>query len=202
MRTVGTVLKHAREEQGISVAEVSEKTKIKEKFLIALEEAYWTTLPNFSIASGFVKSYAQVVGVEPALVTALLRRDFPSGGYTSVSENQEMSISSRFVWRPRATLAVSVFATLLLVGGYLFRQYMLFVAPPPLSVQTEAKKDGFLVSGKTAPSATVEVNKHPVLLEKDGSFSITLDRGDMGEHVEIRAASRSGKETVVEKPTS
>lgn len=202
MKTVGALLKNAREEKGLSVAQIADQTKIKEKFLIALEESHWATLPNFPIASGFVKSYVQIVGVDLDHALALLRRDFPAAGYSELDKTQEMPMSSRFIWTPRATVVASLAGAFLLVGIYLFHQYMLFVAPPPLSVETTKNSEGLLVSGKTAPNATVEVNKRQVLLEKDGKFTIELDSGDLGEKVEIRATSRSGKSTVVEKPTN
>ena len=81
----------------------------------------------------------------------------------------------------------------------LFRQYLLFVAPPSLSVQTKTQGENVLVSGKTLPSAIVEVDKRLILLEKDGSFSVEPDRGNLGEKVEIRATSRSGKSTVIDR---
>ncbi|MBI2590925.1 MAG: helix-turn-helix domain-containing protein [Candidatus Blackburnbacteria bacterium] len=198
MRTVGSLLKNAREEKGLGLSCVAQTTKIKEKFLIALEESYWAALPNLPIAAGFVKSYAQNVGVDTNLALALLRRDFTS---VSVSEfkSQEMPVSGRFVWTPKATVAASFLGTLLLVGGYLFRQYYLFVAPPSLSVETKPQGERFLISGKTLPSATVEVNKRPVLLEKDGAFSIVIDREEVGNKIEVKAVSRSGKSTIVEK---
>ncbi|OGY09476.1 MAG: hypothetical protein A2782_04285 [Candidatus Blackburnbacteria bacterium RIFCSPHIGHO2_01_FULL_43_15b] len=198
MRTVGSLLKNAREEKDLTLSDVAQTTKIKEKFLIALEESFWAGLPNFSIAAGFVKSYAQHVGVDTKVALALLRRDFTSTG-AKESKRQEMPVSGRFIWTPKATITASVLATLLLVGGYLFRQYLLFVAPPSLSVQTKTQGENVLVSGKTLPSAIVEVDKRLILLEKDGSFSVELDRGNLGEKVEIRATSRSGKSTVIDR---
>lgn len=194
-------MKHAREEAVLTIPEIAEKTKIKEKFLIALEESHWSTLPNFPIASGFVRSYAQAVGVDINLALALLRRDFPTGGYSNLP-TQDLPVNPRFIWTPKTTLATAIVVTLLLIGGYLFRQYMLFVAPPPLKVETSKTTNGLLVSGKTAPSATLEVNKRQVLLEKDGKFEIELDRADLGEKVEIKATSRSGKSTTVSRPSN
>lgn len=194
------MLKNAREEKGLDLSHVAQTTKVKEKFLIALEESYWAGLPNFPIAAGFVKSYAQYVGVDTNLALALLRRDFTSTGVKEL-KSQEIPVNGRFVWTPKATIAASILGMLLLVGGYLFRQYLLFVAPPSLSVQTKAEGKKILVSGKTLSSATVEVNRHPVLLDKDGDFSIAIDKGELGEKVEVKAISRSGKSTVVEKPT-
>src|SRR3989344_2578163 len=133
MRTVGTVLKEARVNLGWSIDKISRDTKIKEKFLIALEESRWASLPNFSVASGFVRSYAQTVGVEPNVTLALLRRDFPES--PKEFEKQEISLSGRPIWTPRATLITAISLSLLIIFGYLIRQSLLFVAPPPLEVQ-------------------------------------------------------------------
>ena len=198
MRTVGTVLKEARVNLGWSIDKISRDTKIKEKFLIALEESRWVSLPNFSVASGFVRSYAQTVGVEPNVTLALLRRDFPES--PKEFEKQEISLSGRPIWTPRATLITAISLSLLIIFGYLIRQYLLFVAPPPLEVQITPSETQLLISGKTAPTATLEVNRHPVLLEKDGTFRFEIDKSDLGEKIEIKATSRSGKSKTIEKP--
>ena len=71
MKNVGSILKEARKAKRVSLRDISGKTKIKEKFLRAIEEMEWSSLPNLAVTSGFVKSFAQVVGVDLARAGAL-----------------------------------------------------------------------------------------------------------------------------------
>lgn len=194
MRTVGTILKEAREARGWSIEKISRETKIKEKFLIALEESQWSSLPNLTVASGFVRSYAQALGVDPELTTALTRRDFPPA--LNVSKAKEQPLSGRPIWTPQNTIVASLIIVILLVAGYLARQYFLFVAPPSLKVETSARGNEIVVSGKTSASATVEINHRAILLEKDGTFSNVFDKSELRGKVEVKSTSRSGKSTI------
>lgn len=198
MKTVGTIFKEAREKKKLSLAEIAKTTKIKEKFLTALEENNWSDLPNFSITRGFTKAYADFVGVDQELALALLRRDFPQVSDKPASK-VESQLYSRTKLTPQATFFIVVALAVLAISAYLVRQYIVFSAPPSLETKLVVDGEKIIVSGKTIQSATVQVNKQPVLLDDQGSFSLTLDRVEVGSVVEIKATSRTGKETVVKK---
>lgn len=200
MRTAGTVLKQARQKRGISLARIAKETKIKEKFLEALESGDWQVLPNLSIAQGFARSFARAVDVDSQLILALLRRDFPKS-FSTRGISQEIFVSPRFVWTPRATIIAVGVLTVGIACYYLVRQYILFVAPPPLEVNVSAKEATVEISGKTAPLATVEINKRPVLVEEDGRFSVYLEKPEASA-ITVVARSRTGKETTKVMPVT
>ncbi len=193
MNTVGQILKEARESRGWTISKIARETKIKEKFLLALEESDWDSLPNPTVASGFVRNYAQTVGVDPQRVSALTRREFPHGPFAK--REKELSIGNHSIWTPQNTIVAAVILVVGVVAIYLGRQYFLFVAPPPLKVEVNARGMEVVVYGKTSPSATLEINRRSVLLEKDGSFDIRFERSELGEKVEVKSTARSGKST-------
>ena len=199
-QTAGTLLKEARESREKTLSYISRQTKIKEKFLEALENSDWASLPNFTIAQGFARSYAQVVDINPNLVTALLRRDFATPQVTRV--NNEMHLRRQSIWTPRATIFAVVTICILILGVYLGNQYLQFAAPPSLSfTRVEKGPNGVLVLGKTTPSATIEVNGRPVLVEQDGTFRAEILNQDLiDSKVEATATSRSGKKSYLSKP--
>lgn len=201
MQTAGLLLKEARESRNKSIVQISKQTRIKEKFLAAIESSEWAVLPNFSVALGFARNYAQEVGLNPEHVVALIRRDFPQY-QASFAKRGEISLTPKVFWTPRMTIFAAVVITLLVLGFYLIRQYMLFAAPPPIEIDsiTGNEKGGFLISGKTVPSATLEVNGRSVLVEDDGSFEVVLNKEDApGLEVEIQAISRTGKKTTIKQ---
>lgn len=63
--TIGQILKNAREEQDISLEELSLKTHIKVRYLRAMEDDEFEVLPSFVQQKGFLRSYAQQLGLEP-----------------------------------------------------------------------------------------------------------------------------------------
>ena len=200
MRTAGNVLKEAREKQQRTVSQVARQTRIKEKFLEALEDSDWESLPNFTVAHGFARNYALAVGENPSLVTALLRRDFPK----DQPKNQVLNISFQktSLWTPKTTIIAVVLLTVTILGGYLIREYLHFSAPPPLQIErVKNQEQSVLVAGQTIPTATVEINGQSVVVDKDGKFSLELAKKDLiNSLVEIEASSRTGKKTFVKKP--
>lgn len=199
MKTVGEVLRSAREKQGKKLAQVTRETKIKEKFLQALEENNLALLPSLPTAMGFARSFAQVVGASPSQVAALLRRDFPE--FQSRSKKEEIPLV-RSIWTPKTTIFATFLVSGLALSVYLLRQYILFAGPPHLEIVRIASEEGAVVlSGKTNPSATVEVNGNRVLVSEDGSFTFQSAAPETGS-LEVRAVSRSGKETTVRRQIS
>ncbi len=61
---VGGYLAQERQERGISLAEVSEKTCIRINFLEKIEVEDFGQLPSVPVARGFVRSYAKYIGVD------------------------------------------------------------------------------------------------------------------------------------------
>jgi cytoskeletal protein RodZ len=70
---VGEILKQAREDQGLTLEEVSLATKIKEKYLVAIEAENWEALPSSVQIKGFTRSYASFLKLDPASLITDLR---------------------------------------------------------------------------------------------------------------------------------
>ena len=203
MKPVGQYLKEAREVRQISLSTISRQTKIKERFLLALEDSDWDSLPSFTTAQGFARSYAGAVGTDPEVAVALLRRDFP--GLQAPTRSSEISLKKTSIWTPKTTIFAVASVALLLLGWYLTTQYLTFAAAPPLEVKEFTVKDEtnqILISGKTTPGVSLEINGRAVLVEDDGTFNLEISKSSVGSTVEIRARSRTGKETIIRKPTS
>lgn len=64
MKDLGRMLREKREHLGISLDELQTRTKIRKRYLIALEDGDWDLLPGDVYARGFVRSYAEVVGLD------------------------------------------------------------------------------------------------------------------------------------------
>jgi hypothetical protein len=62
---LGDILRNAREKRQLSLADVSEATRIKEPFLEALENGDYHLLPGQAYVTGFLRNYARCVGLHP-----------------------------------------------------------------------------------------------------------------------------------------
>ena len=62
---VGEFLRRERELRYISLDDVAERTKISRRYLEAIEEGQYDRLPGETFVRGFIRSYAQSVGLDP-----------------------------------------------------------------------------------------------------------------------------------------
>ncbi len=65
MGQVGDRLRQAREAKGLTLAQAEEITKIRRRFLQALEEEDYGQLPGEVFVRGFLRNYAVVLGLDP-----------------------------------------------------------------------------------------------------------------------------------------
>lgn len=78
MSDLGSLLKKARLERGISLEELQEITKIRIRYLQAIEEEDFSVLPGKFYVRAFIKSYAEAVGMDPQEVINIYQNLFPS----------------------------------------------------------------------------------------------------------------------------
>jgi hypothetical protein len=62
---LGELLRRERELRHISLDDVAERTKISRRYLEAIEEGRFDRLPGETFVRGFIRSYAQSVGLNP-----------------------------------------------------------------------------------------------------------------------------------------
>ena len=61
---IGEVLKRTRTRRKVDIRTVEERTKIRIKYLRALENEEWEVLPGPAYAKGFLRTYAQFLGLD------------------------------------------------------------------------------------------------------------------------------------------
>jgi cytoskeletal protein RodZ len=74
---LGQVLRQAREEKGITLDDIQKATKIQKRYLEAIERGHFHVLPGHFYARAFIKSYAEVVGLDPSQILSHFQADLP-----------------------------------------------------------------------------------------------------------------------------
>ncbi|GGG11818.1 RodZ domain-containing protein [Paenibacillus abyssi] len=78
MSELGELLKKARNERGLSLENIEEMTKIRKRYLEAIEEGDYKVLPGNFYVRAFVKNYAETVGLDAEEVLRLYNNEIPS----------------------------------------------------------------------------------------------------------------------------
>lgn len=75
MSELGACLREARERQGISLAQASVDTRIVQQSLTALEDGAFQCLPSDVVVRGFIRNYANYLGLDADELIELYRRE-------------------------------------------------------------------------------------------------------------------------------
>ncbi len=201
MRSVGHVIKEERVAKGLTLDNLASETKIKREFIRAIEKGNWGALPEYPVVSGFVKNIFKSLELDENSGLALLRRDYPP---QKLPVNPKPDVSREFVWSPKLTFLTGIGAVALAILGYLIFQYIGFISPPRLNVDTPTDgqvitSNKVTVSGSTDTEASINVNNQPVIVGEDGRFESQVEVVTETREVVVTAKSRSGKETRISR---
>ncbi len=131
MRTVGEILKQARIQQNLEIKRVAQATKIRPVYLKALEKDDFQSLPGPAIVRGFIKNYAEFLGLSSKDVLAVFRRDFDERKANKINLDSEETLGkTKLFWSPKQTSWLVLTVLILLFILYLVWQYFSLVNAP------------------------------------------------------------------------
>jgi cytoskeleton protein RodZ len=76
MPSIGETLREARMRQGLDIADVEARTKIRAKYLRALENEEFGMLPGPTFVKTFLRTYAEMLGLDPHVLVEEYRAGF------------------------------------------------------------------------------------------------------------------------------
>jgi cytoskeleton protein RodZ len=76
MASIGDTLREARMRQRLDIADVESKTKIRAKYLRALENEEFGMLPGPTFVKTFLRTYAEALGLDPHLLVEQYRSTY------------------------------------------------------------------------------------------------------------------------------
>jgi len=162
---LGEVLRTAREARFIDLARVERDTKIRVRYLVALETGDYRDLPGAVYTRGFLRNYGLYLGLDPEYLVDLYRLELGSAADRQTLPSPPRPIADR-QRRPVVVTSGAVAAvilTLLVVafGAYLIGEFITFARTPDLRITDPATDlasyDGneYLIRGVTEPNATI-----------------------------------------------
>jgi len=77
MSDLGALLRKAREQRGYTLDDIQDYTKIRKRYLEAIESGDYKILPGSFYVRAFVKTYAETVGLDAEEVLRLYQKELP-----------------------------------------------------------------------------------------------------------------------------
>jgi cytoskeletal protein RodZ len=183
----------ARERKGVDLFRAERETKIRMKYLAALEQGDYAELPGAVYTKGFLRNYALYLGLDPEDVTRQWKRErgdlsIPAEPVLAVPKplaapRQGLTFSPVLIVAALLTVLIAVFAI------YIGVQLVRFAKPPTLTVTSPAQavidvaedSTTYTLRGTTIPNATITVTAagrdQPYMVSADasGRWSVDVD---------------------------
>lgn len=146
----GDMLRSAREQRGMTLAEVAEQTRIAQRQLEAIERNDFSALPGTPYAVGFARAYARAVGADEVAVARGVREEL---GMAEPSARYEMFEPVDPARIPPRKLAWTAAALALLLGtGYAVWRTQFFAASTDQEISDLANR----ANAQSAPGVAAQ----------------------------------------------
>ncbi len=145
---LGAALRAIREYRQMDLADLALITRIRRQYLLAVEEMRVDQLPSRPFAVGYVRAYADALGLDPEQAVMRFRRDAP--------ENEQPLHAPVGVARERDPRLVLVgVCCAIVIGGILLwnvaQRSMIMAAPPPSVIAETGPAPKIAAPGDQAP---------------------------------------------------
>jgi cytoskeletal protein RodZ len=194
---LGEQLKKEREKKNISLSVAEHETKIRSRYLEAMENGRFDLVP-LSHSKGFVRRYAAYLGVEPAVINQSIDRLVTSLPRKQPFSPRALGKETRIFITPR--LVASVFSVIVLIVfiGYITYQVKQFAAPPPLEItkpidESIVATETVAIEGHTEPGSAVYIDNGSASTSSDGTFSYMITLRPGLNQITVRAENRIKK---------
>ncbi|HEX5396718.1 MAG TPA: RodZ domain-containing protein [Candidatus Limnocylindria bacterium] len=189
LHKLGEVLRGAREAKGVDLPRVERDTKIRVRYLAALESGTYRELPGAVYTKGFLRNYGLYLGLDPEYLIDLYRLESSAAQPDRRREPAPpRPITARrsraFVLTPGAVAAAILTIAVIAFVYYLGRELITFARTPELRVTDPAGAVSayhelmYTVRGVAPPNSRITVKgltENPtVTADDDGNFSIDV----------------------------
>ena len=124
MGKVGELLKEQRESRNLSLSQVEEETKIRRKYLEALEEENYKLIPGKVYVKGFMRTYATFLGLNAAEllqeyeITALDLTPINEGIPSRKKTKRKKQNNFNFQWNPKYNKFLAMIGAIILLVAF------------------------------------------------------------------------------------
>lgn len=192
MKEIGQRLRDARVKKGLSLEDVAEQTRIRQRYLLAMEEGDFGSIPGIVYVKGFLKQYAQTVGLNPQEMLDQFQRYAGENSPELANTKQELkplkpvapATKTRKV-NVKKIVITTVVLVLMVALAYNVARFISILKDetlpqlrdpgPSVENQTQAEGTNAGQAGTTVQNGTGTVASNPNVTVSDGKDAVTPD---------------------------
>lgn len=175
------------------------------KYLERLEDGDYDSLPADVYVKGFLKNYAEFLGVDEKPFIRLfekekgIRKNLEKGKGEKEEKIKSLNMSS-FTFTPKKIITAISILTVAIIVFFIYREAGTFNSAPRLVIispeaNSETNEKSIIVEGITEKDAKLYINDQAVTIDDEGKFqeNITIQPG--ANTVSLKAVNKFDKET-------
>lgn len=185
MSELGQQLREARLQKGMSLDDVQEMTKIRKRYLEAIEAGDYKVLPGSFYVRAFIKTYAETVGLDPDLLLEGHKQEAPAEPEPTmepVIQKRSSTRSSERNVKWLSTTLMWIFPILIIVVIYIYASQASHTKSNNVdpSKVTDSQQDPSKKPADTTPPATTDPGKTAEGTDKTNPDQTTPGGGTAG----------------------
>lgn len=197
---LGEQMCETRIKQGLSLAQLSTKTRISEKYLAIIENNHFDELPpTRAHRLAYIRAYAEALKLDYKKITRLFLQE---NGLKNITTKVAISKFQSFFnlsWGIRY-LAAGVF-TIFFVG-YLGLQIRRIITPPVLSIYSPIEgslstNNETVIEGQTEKECHLTINGQDIQVDEGGKFSTSISLATGVNTINFSSTKKHGKTTEI-----
>jgi transcriptional regulator with XRE-family HTH domain len=186
MFEIGSALREARERRGLSYSQVEEGTKIRARYIRALEDEDFGVLPGATYSKGFLRAYADYLGLDGHLFI-----DEFNSRYHDPRHRRETSIVLI------ALAAIVAIASLVFLGaGSGGTPNAPLPTPSTTTHNPKSTQSSSTSSGGSSQGTTTKSTKHRQAAAKTYRITVTAATGDSWLSAHLGSAAGPAAKTI------
>lgn len=205
MKSIGKLLKAARQKKNLTIPDVNFAVKIHPKYIKAMEEDDYTLFDSKVHSKGFLRVYTNYLELDLDEIMALWRREYePAFSNTKTEEIYKLKSieGSKFVITPSILIVSFSIFVLSAFFIFLFFQYREFTNAPTLDIfypedNLVTQSDVLDLTGKTELDSEVFINNQKIIANADGTFLTSIKLREGINTISIKAINKLDKQTEV-----
>jgi len=202
-QTLGERIKRVRHKKRISLSKMEGLTKIRSRYIEAIERGEYQSLPGEIYIKGFLKNIAKVLNMDGDNLIGLYKEETRGKKQKdTIFDRMKDVTEAKFIITPRLIFIFFGIMIIFLIGGYFWYQVSGFAAAPNLSLTKPTEEDittksnEIVISGTTDPGTILTINDQAITIDLEGNFNEVIKLKSGVNQIVVSATNKIGKEVV------
>lgn len=204
-QTLGKKLRALRRGKAITLDIMERTTHIQRKYLEALEQGRFESLPEPLYARNFIRAYTRALGADETYFLELYEEECGACDLIAPMCSPRQRVNKRrfVIWNHFVRYS-ALAGLMLLIFGYIGYQVVSIIQAPNIVLLTPATdmlthEAQLLVQGMVEGEASVFINGEQIVVNEDLTFNTSVDLREGINTLTVEAERRYSRRSVVER---